>query len=155
MRFLRALGIGLLWALLSPVILVGAVLVGVYGIINYIIQFFMFLGRFFSGKKLNEPFPEDYEANRILTKDAEEGKEKEEAQAQQQPQPQAFIQNNYYGMPGVYPNGMYPGPMPYGPNQQVPYQQPGMPPYGQLPPQQEQQAPQLIEASETEEDGND
>lgn len=138
MQALKKFGLGILWAFLLPFILVGVCLVGVFGIPNFIIQFFIMIVNFFRGKKLFPVFPEDQKAYQILQRaiDKKNGElEKTEIPA---PAPQqVFVQQNFYtnaptppGIPGS-PTALPPG------YTQVPpgYTQVPPPAYTPIPPQ--------------------
>ena len=130
---LKKFGLGILWALLSPIIVIGIALVAVFGVFNFVIQFFIMVVNFFRGKKLFPPFPEDEKAYKILKRaiDEQNGEKPVEQPVQAQPQ-QVYVQQNYYTQPGAIP-GVPPQMNPYGNPYQVPPQQP---PYIQQPNQQ-------------------
>ena len=139
MNGLKKFGLGILWALLSPIIILGIALVAAFGVFNFFIQFVIMVINFFRGKKLFPPFPEDEKAYKILKRaiDEQNGEEKAKQPVQAQPQ-QVYVQQNYYTQPGAMP-GIPPQQNPYG----NPYQVPPQPPYTQQPPyiQQPQQQP--------------
>ena len=68
MRALKGFGLGIVWALLLPFLLVAVGIVAVWGVINFLIQFVIMLVNFFRGKKVFPPFPEDEKAYTILKK---------------------------------------------------------------------------------------
>ena len=159
LNVLKQFGLGVLWALLSPIILLAVIAVGLFGIANFLIQFVIMIVNFFRGKKLFPPFPEDEKAYKILKKTMDEEKDKEEQEKNETTtkQPQSvYVQQNYYttgaipgvppmGMPGYDPNNPYAGLPPQG----TPYNMPpgytgnpvppptaipGVPPLQQIPP---------------------
>ena len=147
-RALRAFGQGLLWAVLLPFILIGTAVVAVFGLGNFVVEFFIMIINFFRGKKLFPIYPEDQRAYLILqrTIDKQNG-ELETPGAQQQP---VYVQQNFYGsqqppfpMPpsGNIPQSPVQGQLPPGYNQQLPSGYPQQ----QLPPAQQQQLPPYSE----------
>lgn len=146
MNGLKKFGLGILWALLSPILIVGIALVAVFGVFNFLVQFVIMIVNFFRGKKLFPMFPEDEEAYKRIKKAL--GEQVGEVPApQQQAQPtQVYVQQNYYtnpAQPGIPPQPMQMPPQ--NPYQGLPPQNPyGLPPqqnpYG-LPPQQNPYAP--------------
>ena len=138
MEGLKKFGLGILWALLSPILLVGIALTGLFGIFNFFIEFCIMIVNFFKGKKLFPPFEKDVKAYKILKKamDNEADQEKKQEPVQAPPQ-QVFVQQNYYTQPGPMPGippqfnpGIPNNPYQGLPNQQ-PYGQPNQQPYGQ------------------------
>jgi hypothetical protein len=126
MKFLKEFGIGIIFAICLPILLVLIALVAVYGVLDFIVEFVIMVINFFSGKKCFPVFKEDEEAY----------KRKQEAlnlaHAKNEPTPASaptnvYVQQVYYntnpnlagqqGMP--FPSGI---PMP---NQQG-IQQPGI-----------------------------
>lgn len=141
MKIIKLFGLGLLYALLLPFILVAAVLFLVFGFFKSIGYFFILVVRFFKGEKLFPPFPEDIEAaKRIRAKLVDEGTVPPPAPAPQ-PAPSTsnvYVQQNYYSnpnMPGAQP-GAVPPPQPNLYFQPGPGYGPAMPPYPQGNPQQ-------------------
>ena len=144
MQALKKFGLGILWAFLLPFIVVGVAIVGVFGIPNFFIQFFIMIVNFFRGKKLFPVFPEDQKAYQILQR-AIDKKNGEAARSEVPPAPQqVFVQQNFYtqaptppGIPGG-PTALPPGytQVPPGYTQVPPpaYTQVPPPPYGQVPP---------------------
>lgn len=154
MKFFQKFGWGLLYIFLSPILLAILAILAVYGILNFIVQFFIMVVNFFRGKKLFKPFPEDEEAYDRLQKIYE--KDLGGSQPAQPAGPSTvYVQQNYYTNPNQVPNngapqGMGPAMMPpynQNPQQMPPYQQQQgqFPPYQQqgqpLPPYQNQQLP--------------
>jgi len=138
MKGLKNFGLGILWALLSPILLLGIALAGVFGLINFLIQFVIMVINFFKGKKLFPMYKEDEIAYKRIQqamgiKPEEENPANPLSVAQTQPAPQqVFVQQNYYTQPGVNP--AQPG---------TPYPQPGMQqPYVQQPVYPQQGMPQ-------------
>ena len=66
MKFLKNFGLGLLYALLFPVILAAVAVFAVYGFLKSIVYFFIYLVRFFKGEKIFAAFPEDEKAKEII-----------------------------------------------------------------------------------------
>lgn len=115
MKFLKEFGIGIIFAICSPLLLVLIALVAVFGILDFIVEFVIMMVNFFSGKKCFPVFEEDEEAY----------KRKQEAlnlaQAKEQPQPapqpnNIYVQQVYYN---TTPGAM--GPMG---QQGIPFQNP-------------------------------
>ena len=126
MNVLKQFGLGILWALLFPFILVVIALIGVFGVFNFFVQFIIMIVNFFRGKKLFPPLPEDEKAYEILKKAYAQEDAKQEQPIQEVDQSkQIYIQNNYYQQPGQpMPNPQNPylqQPNPY--QQQNPYLQ--------------------------------
>lgn len=141
MGALKKFGLGIVWAILFPLIVAAVAVVMVFGALNFVIQFFIMLFNFFRGKKLFPVYPEDQKAYDML-KRALDRKNAQEAAAntpQQAPMSAYYVQQNYYqSQPSPLPPGMQPGmmppqgqPLPPGyPQQQLP---PGYPQQQQLP----------------------
>ncbi len=118
MKFLKEFGIGIIFAICSPLLLVLIALVGVFGILDFVVEFVIMLINFFSGKKCFPVFEEDEEAY----------KRKQEAlnlaQAKEQPQPapqpnNIYVQQVYYNTtPGTMGQQGVPFPNPQGIQQQ-------------------------------------
>ena len=143
MKGLKNFGLGILWALLSPILLLGIALAGVFGLFNFLIQFVIMVINFFKGKKLFPMYKEDEIAYKRIQqamgiKPEEENPNNPPAPVSNQPAPQqVFVQQNYYTQPGVnpaqpgtpypQPNAPYSQPMPQNPYMQQPgYPQPPM-----------------------------
>lgn len=134
MKILKEFALGILWALLSPLLLALIAIVAVYGIFNFFVQFVLMVIHFFQGKKLFPPFPEDEQAYHILKKSIEEENKKAETPPPA-PQGPVYVQANYFtGAPGAY--GIPPMPGAQDPRLGAPN------PYG-IPPAQGQQDPRL------------
>ena len=131
MGALKKFGIGILWAFLFPVILVGVGVVGVFGVLDFFVEFIIMIVNFFRGKKLFPLYPEDEHAMEILQR-AIDRKNGELKVQEQPPAPQqVFVQQNFYAAPGAVPPppgaalppgytaypGMNPNPLPPGYNQ--------------------------------------
>lgn len=67
LAFLKRFGLGLVYILLSPFFALFIVCWAIYTIIIFIIEIVKGIKSFFKGKKFFEPFPEDIEANKILS----------------------------------------------------------------------------------------
>lgn len=157
MEFLKKFGIGILYAVFFPVLLVVVALVGVYGILVFIVEFVIMLINFFSGRKCFPVFPEDEEATKRKQEALNIQSEQKEAPA---PAPQnIYVQQVYYSAapnPNLNPGMPNPalGQQPPFPAPGVPFQNPQQPPFQQLnqtgqqsfaqvSPVPEQQAPQI------------
>ena len=110
MKILKEFALGILWALLSPLLLAAIAVVAVFGVFNFFVQFVLMIVHFFQGKKLFPPFPEDEQAYRILKKSIEEENKKAETPPPA-PQGPVYVQANYFtGNPGAYGVPPMPGP---------------------------------------------
>ena len=141
MNGLRKFGLGILWAILSPVLLVGIALVAVFGVFNFLVQFVIMVINFFRGKKLFPMYPEDELAYKRIQQalHIEEEPTGEQVPATQPQQPQqVFVQQNFYTQqPGAMPGMMPPqgqAPFVQVPNGQIPQNPYGMQPNMQVPP---------------------
>ena len=126
MKFLKEFGIGIIFAICSPLLLALIALVAVFGVLDFIVEFVIMMVNFFSGKKCFPVFEEDEEAY----------KRKQEAlniaQAKEQPQPapqpnNIYVQQVYYNTtPGAMGQPGMPFPNPQGIQQQqgMPFQNP-------------------------------
>ena len=141
MKFLREFGLGLVYILLSPVLLVMLLVVGVVMIFVWIVTFFKGCIRFFKGDSFFAPLPEDEQVEKIKAEELRRKTEPENpAPAPSQPAgpSQVYVQNNYYQPQGGQPNGQ----IPQNPQQNMPPFQQGYPqgypqqPYGNGIPQQ-------------------
>ena len=130
LKFLKNFGLGLLYILLFPFLLVGVAVFAIYGFFRSILQLFAIVGRFFKGEKIFPPYPEDVKAQEILAKNYGLS-EKEEAPAPQPAQNTVYVQQNYYPNPNNQP------PYPYQNNPGIAQQ-----PYQQMPPQMGMEQPQ-------------
>ena len=145
MKALKNFGLGLVWVFLIPFIAAAVVVVGLFGIINFFVQFVIMVINFFRGKKLFPMFDEDEEAYEILQK-AIDRKKGEQSNQPQAPAPQqVFVQQNFYtnapspnqgqGLPNATQNPFIqanPQQNPYG-NIPGGYQNLPNQPYGQMP----------------------
>ena len=130
LKFLKNFGLGLLYILLFPFLLVGVAVFAIYGFFRSILQLFAIVGRFFKGEKIFPPYPEDVKAQEILAKNYGL-EEKEETPAPQPAQNNVYVQQNYYPNPNNQP------PYPYQNNPGIAQQ-----PYQQMPPQMGMEQPQ-------------
>lgn len=142
MTALKKFGIGILWALLFPIILAGVAIVGVFGAVDFVIEFIIMVVNFFRGKKLFPLYPEDEKAMEIMQR-AIDKKNMESAAPAVAPQPQqVFVQQNFYTTPNQVPPPVNPGALPPGYNGYPGMNPNPLPPgYQQLPPQQPPYAP--------------
>lgn len=138
-HFLKSFGLGLLYVILSPLLLVILVLVSLEGFLIYLIEGSKAIGRFFKGKKLFPPFEEDILAKQIM--DQKMGLQKVETAPAVPPTTNVYVQQNYYQapqssgpspLPGIPSStapgipGTFSGPQDFiqqPPTTQVPYQQ--------------------------------
>ena len=114
MKFLKEFGIGIIFAICLPLLLALIALVGVYGIIDFIVEFVIMLVNFFSGRKCFPVFEEDEEAYRRKQEALNIAHEKEQPQPAPQPN-NIYVQQVYYntnpnqmGQPGMPFPGMNP-----------------------------------------------
>lgn len=113
MNFLKSLGIGLVIVILLPILLLGAVLVGLVLLVEWIVMFVKGSIRFFKGDSFFEPLPED-----LLVQDikANELNKQINPQPEPAPAPQPTHQNvyvsNYYQYPGQSMPNQNPAPQP-------------------------------------------
>lgn len=121
MKILKEFALGILWAALTPLLLVVIAVVAVFAIGNFFYEFVLMVIHFFQGKKLFPPFEEDIKAYKILKRSIEEEEKKEEAKPA--PAGPVYVQANYFTgtPPGMPP---FPGDPRIG-NQSSPY---GVPP---------------------------
>ncbi len=140
MEFLKKFGIGILYALGFPLLLVLVALVALYGVLVFLVEFVIMTINFFSGKKCFPVFPEDEEAT----------KRKQEAIAGASPKQETpptpnniYVQQVYYNadpakmMGGLPPQGKPPL------DSQPPF--PGQAnPFLNIPPQPSSPAPEQI-----------
>ncbi len=97
LKFLKNFGLGLLYILLFPLILVGVVFYALVGFIRCLFEFFAIVFRFFRGEKIFPPYPEDVKAQAILAKTYGLKEEKEEPAPA--PANNVYVQQNYYQQP--------------------------------------------------------
>lgn len=116
MKAIKNFGLGLVWALLFPVIVAGVLVVGVFGLIDFLVEFVIMVVNFFRGNKLFPMYPEDKKAYDILQRAID--KKNMESQAATTPAGPApvYVQQNFYGVPpgGALPPGASPTPLPPG-----------------------------------------
>ncbi|MCQ2741768.1 MAG: hypothetical protein MJ239_00475 [Bacilli bacterium] len=145
-RFLRGFGLGLLYALLLPFMIVAFAIIAVfYGIVNFLINLVKAIIHFFKGEPIFPPFDEDVRADEILTTPAPAPI----SQPAPQPTTNVYLQTNYYpGQQGFPAPGAAPMPNPQVPPQPMPQAQfqpqpnPYQQPYYQQPQIQPQTQPQ-------------
>lgn len=154
MEFLKKFGIGILYALGFPLLLVLIALVAVYGVLVFLVEFVIMTINFFSGKKCFPVFPEDEEAT----------KRKQEAIAGASPKQDTpptpnniYVQQVYYNADPTKMMGGFP---PQG-NPSLSQQQPPLPGQGNpflnipqqpVPPTPEQLPPIDADSSEPKEE---
>ncbi len=122
MKFLKNFALGLLWALLSPLLLAILVLFAFFALGIYFLECFKCLIRFFQGKSFFPPLEEDLLVKKIQAKELKDligensEEKKEEAPAAPQPQ-QVYVQQNFFtstpGMPFPGMGAPLPGAVPF------------------------------------------
>ena len=154
MEFLKKFGIGILYALGFPLLLVLIALVAVYGVLVFLVEFVIMTINFFSGKKCLPVFPEDEEAT----------KRKQEAIAGASPKQDTpptpnniYVQQVYYNAdPTKMMGGFPPQGNPSLSQQQPPFPGQGNPflniPQQPVPPTPEQLPPIDADSSEPKEE---
>lgn len=130
MKFLRNFGLGILWAVLFPLLCVVIALIAVYGVFAFVVEFIIMMVHFFQGKSLFPPFPEDekaFDIRQAAFASTQEAKEPvpPSQQIANNHNSTTIIQQNYYNNQNPYPphnpygNPYYGQPqMPYTPPQQ-------------------------------------
>lgn len=125
MRFLKEFGIGIIFAICSPLLLILIALVGVFGILDFMVEFVIMLINFFSGRKCFPVFEEDEEAYKRKQEALNLAQTKEQPQSAPQPN-NIYVQQVYYNTtPGGLGQQGAPLPNPQGNQQQQQTQ--GMP----------------------------
>lgn len=66
LEFLKRFGLGILYIVISPFLLLFLILWALYNVGIFFVEFFKGIGRFFKGEKFFAPFKEDVEAQKIL-----------------------------------------------------------------------------------------
>ncbi len=112
MKFLKNFALGLLTAVLLPLLFAGLLVFAVYGLILYLVEACFGLVRFFSGRPFFKKLREDELVEKIKKREIEEltGEEKETPAPvpEKEPAPQnVYVQQNFYQAP---PGGAYPPP---------------------------------------------
>lgn len=158
MKFLKGLGLGIVYALISPLILVGCVLFAIYGLERWFVSMAIGIIRFFKGDKFFKPLKEDEEVQ-IAIKNYHDSLLAKETEEPQQPvqsinNTATYVQNNYYTNPNPQMGPLFPQQPALGmPNQA----QLNNPQYQQIPTAPIQQIPatpiQQIPVQEVEENG--
>ena len=107
MKVIKGFLKGLLYVILSPLILAGFAIYAVYSLLVFIWEFFVASVKFFTGKKLTTELKEDKMVKELVEEKDKEyqlQKEKEEAQASITPQPSSNTTiNNFYITPDQLP----------------------------------------------------
>lgn len=107
MKVIKGFLKGLLYVILSPLILAGFAIYAVYSLLVFIWEFFVASVKFFTGKKLTTELKEDKMVKQLVEEKDKEyqlQKEKEEAQASITPQPSSNTTiNNFYITPDQLP----------------------------------------------------
>ncbi len=105
MKFLKALGLGIVYMLIFPFILLGSALYMLYGLGRWFVLIPVGIIRYFKGEKFFKPLKEDIEveAAKKAQHDALLSKETEEPSEPVQPisntNTTTYVQNNYYTNP--------------------------------------------------------
>lgn len=127
MNFLKSLGLGLVIIILLPILLLGASLVGIVMIVEWIVLFIKGTVRFFKGDSFFAPLPEDLIVEEMK---ANELNKQMNPQPEPQPAPQPTQQNvyvtNYYQYPGQGAPNPQPAPQPNPYLNQQPYSAPAV-----------------------------
>lgn len=124
MNFLKSLGLGLVIIILLPVLLLGATLIGVVMLFEWVIVFIKGTIRFFKGDTFFKPLPEDIIVEQIKANELErQTKPNPEPAPAPQPTQQNVYVTNYY----QYPNQAQPAPQPI--PQPIPQPTPAQNPY--------------------------
>lgn len=144
MKVLREFGLGILYAILLPILLAIAAVVAVYGVFNFLIEFVIMVVNFFKGEKLFPLYKEDRQAMDIYQKaiDKANGTAEPEKPATQN----VYVQQNFYATPGMA-NQMLSQAAMMDPSKMIPGaaanpQLPGGAPFASIPQQIPQQAEQ-------------
>lgn len=136
MKVLKGLGLGTIYVIFLPFILVGAVLAAVVGIVRWFISIPVGIVRFFKGEKFFKPLKEDLEVEQAIALHHENlvKKEAEEPAQPVQPISQAttYVQNNYYTNPNAQLGQQALPPAPNGQLSSPNYQEIPVQPYQQI-----------------------
>lgn len=92
--FLKRFGLGILYVVLLPFLLIILVVFMLWGIVNFFIRFFMGVIHFFKGKNFIPPLKEDVEAKKILEQRLEAKKQASENPTPTNIQPAPQITNS-------------------------------------------------------------
>ncbi len=101
LNFIKSFGLGLLYMILSPVLLLVLLAFSIYGLYNFVVTGFAGLVRFFKGQKFFPEFEEDVKAERLLDKGLENDGEESKTPAEVKPATtNVYVQQNIYqGVP--------------------------------------------------------
>lgn len=80
--FFKGIGKGILNILLLPVFIVGLALSAAIGIVVFIFEFFIKVGKFFTGKSLSNDLPEDIKAKEMIAAASASKQEKQNSQVE-------------------------------------------------------------------------
>ncbi len=109
MKFLKGLGMGVVYFLISPFIIAGSVLYMLYGLGKWFVLVPVGIIRFFKGDKFFKPLKADLEVESAKALYHEQLVEKEVEETKPEPQQVSnstttYVQNNYYTNPNPNPN---------------------------------------------------
>jgi len=96
MNAIKQFGLGIIYAVLFPLIVAIAALIGVFGIINFFYQGILVLINFFKGKPIFPIYKEDKKAYDILQKAIDKQNGVEEKKENNTPTQTIYVQQNYY-----------------------------------------------------------
>lgn len=105
MNAIKQFGLGIIYAVLFPLIVAVAAIIGVFGVINFFYQGILVLINFFKGKPIFPPYKEDSKAYEILQKAIDKQNGIEEKKETTAPTQTIYVQQNYYQQT---PNGYIP-----------------------------------------------
>ena len=119
-NFLKSFGMGLVYFLLFPFIVVLSVLIGIYGILRFFFSSFGGIVRFFKGEEFFPTMREDKEVALVIKTQHDALLNGVPTPKQETPSPipnnnNVYVQNNYYSKPldnqqnNPYINGQIPG----------------------------------------------
>lgn len=81
----KSIGKGFLYVLLFPIIIIGVVLYGVFGLIVFLFQFIKSIIYYFKGKSIDKNFKEDLQAEAILKRNRHSEEDDEDEKKDEKP----------------------------------------------------------------------
>ncbi len=96
LKFIKSFGLGLLYMLLSPFLLLILLAFALYGIFNFFLVLGQGLVRFFKGQPFFPPFEEDEKAERMLNRGLEEKAETAPVAGTSAGTTNVYVQQNIY-----------------------------------------------------------
>ncbi len=96
MNAIKQFGLGIIYAVLFPLIVIIAAMIGFFGIINFFYQGILVLINFFKGKPIFPTYKEDKKAYDILQKAIDKQNGVEEKKENNTPTQTIYVQQNYY-----------------------------------------------------------